>query len=191
MKQIWAEKALQIGQASRTLLQSFYPQILFGLGCVSCVYLMRKPQTQAQQSEIQASVLKTKKRPKRSRSLEKIVQQNDKQMIVADLKKSQLKINRKLNKKYDVSPDLTEEAIQPRSPDYSVVSEVDQRFFADFFHNQQKPKQVRNGYESETSQSFIRQNKAEIKQLAANEKGEDKLFFKLYQQVAEQSQEED
>lgn len=83
--------------------------------------------------------------------------------------------------------ELTED-IQPRSPDFSVVSEADQRFYQEL--QQYRRSNIKRGYISDGDSNTIRvvgSSRREALKLAREENnGSDRMFFQLYTRVVEQ-----
>ncbi|CAD8160022.1 unnamed protein product [Paramecium pentaurelia] len=173
---------------SASFVKQSTPQILFGISLLSCLYLLNQQQKEEKQVEPE----KTEKKLKKKASSQKNLDDNKPQYmdVISDLKKSQKKLNKKINKQFDDSIDNTEENI-PRSPDYSVVSEIDQKYFQELIQNQKKTKRA---YQTDCESTPIislrgfRRNQQLIGE--EDKKGEDRLFYILKQRVIEQEEKE-
>ncbi|CAK68946.1 unnamed protein product (macronuclear) [Paramecium tetraurelia] len=173
---------------SFSVVKESTPQILFGISLLSCLYLLNQQQKEEKQIEPEKTEIKQKKKASSQKSLDHNKPQlND---VIQDLKKSQKKLNKKMNKQFDDSIDYTEENI-PKSPDYSVISEIDQKYFLEMFQNQKKSKRA---YQTDCESSPIislrgfRRNQQLIGE--EDKKGEDRLFYILKQRVIEQEEKE-
>ncbi|CAD8075978.1 unnamed protein product [Paramecium sonneborni] len=174
--------------SSFSIIKQSTPQILFGISLLSCLYLLNKEQKEEKQSEPE----KAEKKIKKKASSQKNLDENNPQYVdvIQDLRKSQKKLNKKINKQFDDSLDNTEENI-PRSPDYSVVSEIDQKYFQELIKNQKKSKRA---YQTDCESNPIislrgfRRNQQIIGE--EDKKGEDRLFYILKQRVIEQEEKE-
>ncbi|CAD8145440.1 unnamed protein product [Paramecium pentaurelia] len=173
---------------SVSVVKESTPQILFGISLLSCLYLLNKQQ----QEEKQVEPEKTEKKQKKKASSQKNLDDNKPQKndVIQDLKKSQKKLNKKINKQFDDSIDNTEENI-PRSPDYSVISEIDQKYFLEMIQNQKKSKRAYQTDCESTPIISLRGFKRN-QQLIGEEdkKGDDRLFYILKQRVIEQEERE-
>ncbi|CAD8064749.1 unnamed protein product [Paramecium sonneborni] len=173
---------------SVSVIKQSTPQILFGISLLSCLYLLNKQYKEEKQPEPE----KPEKKIKKKASSQKNLDENNPQYIdvIQDLKKSQKKLNKKINKQFDDSIDNTEENI-PRSPDYSVVSEIDQKYFLELIQNQKKTKRA---YQTDCESTPIislrgfKRNQQIIGE--EDKKGEDRLFYILKQRVIEQEDRE-